>query len=183
MDFQDLEKSIKAELGRATADKRHPWRYPVLASVEGGEPQQRILVLRKFEIQPWIFWFYSDKRSAKISQIEKQARVSQHFYHPRKQMQLRVQGDCRIELQNEISNAELLKIPKDQRGDYQTAQAPGAILSQEAIEMEGSAERNFCVLRLRAQSIDYLKLSREGHTRAKGVVSPTGDWLWQVVQP
>jgi hypothetical protein len=182
VEFKELEEKLKADWGRASVDKRHPWRYPVFATADGTQPQQRIVVLRKFIPAKWEFWFYTDYRSQKISDLKENPAVALHFYHPRQQIQVRLQGRSYIEFQNELSASELATLPENQRSDYQSALAPGSPLTEDMEEGPAAAADHFCVLRFEAQALDYLKLSREGHFRAKGEEQANGSWEWMEVQ-
>ncbi len=164
MTFREQKQDIWSALGRATVDRKHPWRYPVLASVSENKPEQRTVVLRAYDPSQNCLFFYTDQRSPKVTQLQTNPQASLLFYHPRKQWQIRVQGIITLHHRDELALEHLAKIPLDRRSDYRAAAAPGEQIS-EAKELMGSAEANFCLLSFQAELIDSLVLGKEEHLR------------------
>lgn len=176
MDWKGLEAKIKAELGRASVDSKHPWRYPALATIHQGGPDQRTVVLRKFDPKTWLLLMYTDIRSQKILDIQANNQVSLLFYHPRKQWQLRLKGSITLNHQNERSKAIRANLAQQALSDYQSIIAPGEKLGEEPQSTEADLD-HFCVLDFQLKSLDYLELNRAGHRRFKAVINSSGlDW-------
>jgi len=68
---EDLAARLWKELARATQDRHHDWRTPVLATqgVAGSGPQARTVVLRRAEAATWTLRVYTDARSPKCSEL------------------------------------------------------------------------------------------------------------------
>lgn len=163
MEYQSAKEEIWSSLGRATVDRKHPWRFPVLASAHGKQVEQRTVVLRAYDPQKHQLVFYTDFRSPKVQQFLANPQASLLFYHPRQQWQVRVRGQIEIHHQDDLAQSHLAKIPDERRGDYQSAQAPGKPLKK---GLEGlPAQDNFCLLIFQAQAMDSLKLGGEEHQR------------------
>ena len=161
--METLIEEIRAELARASVDKKHPWHYPTLATLQNGVPEQRTLVLRVYHSKEEELILFTDFRSPKVAQIQASPTVSIHFYNPRKQWQVRVIAEAEIHNQNAFSQSFLSKIPPNARVDYRTFLKPGA--DKTAKGPLASAEENFTALVLKIKTIDSLELSRDGHRR------------------
>lgn len=180
MDWSELEEKIKANLSRASADAKHPWRYPVLATVNEGQPEQRTLVLRKFIPSTWSLLFYTDSRSPKVSEIKENKQVSLLFYHTRRQWQLRLKGRMSIDTESARTRALFEQLPKSSLGDYKSRQPPGHGL--EPGQKQGLTESDyFCLLEFELIALDYLELDRNGHRRL-AATNGTGGLIWQEIQ-
>lgn len=163
MMYNELAQQIWSEIGRATADRKHPWRYPVLASLHKDRVFQRTLVLRDYIPKAKQLIFYTDYRSPKVVQLQSNSKVSVLFYNPKKQWQLRVEVEAKIHFKDGLSNEHLARIPRGMRKDYESALAPGSKLGDES--HDSTAEDNFAVIVLQAKALDNLQLDKEGHRR------------------
>ncbi|MFK7970361.1 MAG: pyridoxamine 5'-phosphate oxidase family protein, partial [Bacteroidia bacterium] len=76
-----LLKNAQGELLRANADKRHPFRFFTLATLDK-YPEVRTVVLRKAKPDFDIVLF-TDSRSPKVRHIQASPHVSALFYHPK----------------------------------------------------------------------------------------------------
>lgn len=73
---QDIRQQIWKELGRASVDRHHEWRTPVLATVGcDGSPNARTVVLSKVDAKLLTFCFYTDARSEKVSELAKEPKA------------------------------------------------------------------------------------------------------------
>ncbi len=155
------------ELRRATVDKKHPFRYFVLASVLDNQVHQRTLALRSIDEQQHI-WAYTDFRTPKIKQLQDNPQVSLLFFHPRKWLQIRVQAIAQIHYQDETTAAVWKGISVHSQKDYTTALPPGTSLeTSEKVEYLEEQVNYFCRMAFVPQSVELLQIRREGHLRAK----------------
>jgi pyridoxine/pyridoxamine 5'-phosphate oxidase len=157
-------EEAKRELVNGHAKKRHPFRYFVLATNENGTPRQRTVVLRK-TLQDLSLVIYTDQRTPKIKDIQKNSEFSALFYDPKKQVQLRISGKAELITDTEQIAAYWHTIQAASRKDYTTKTAPGTpTINPEDIEYT-SEENYFCPLRLVPDKIEYLRLQRPNHLR------------------
>ena len=77
-----LEETLR-ELVNGHVKKRHPFRYFVLATNENGRPTQRTVVLRK-TLPDQSLVLYTDKRTQKIKDLQKNSDFSALFYDAQK---------------------------------------------------------------------------------------------------
>jgi pyridoxine/pyridoxamine 5'-phosphate oxidase len=68
---EEIRTQIWKELGRASLDRHHEWRTPVLASADAdGLPEARTVVLRQVDAVAGQLTFYTDSRSPKVAQLQ-----------------------------------------------------------------------------------------------------------------
>ncbi|NBT71759.1 MAG: hypothetical protein EBT36_10265 [Betaproteobacteria bacterium] len=160
---QRIEARIWQELQRATRDRHHEWRTPVLASL--GPEQQvdaRTVVLRR-----------------KVAAFRKHPRGLLHCWSKRLRWQLRIAVEVSVhdagpyveELWDQIKATAAAK-------DYLSPRAPGTLLSAgPGSSTEVAQPHCFCLLKASFIEMDWLALGREGHERAR--LSVDG-WQWLV---
>mgnify|MGYP006196394707 CR=1 FL=1 len=92
---EEIRPQIWKELGRASQDRHHEWRTPVLASADpDGLPDARTVVLRQVDALAGQLTFYTDSRSPKVAQLQTQAAAMLVFWSARLSWQLRVRVAC-----------------------------------------------------------------------------------------
>lgn len=115
--FSDAQQEIKF----GYLKRNHPFRYSVLASIADNRPQQRTVVLRD-TTENFELILFTDARSPKVQQFKKNPVASLLFYHPKKILQIKVQGKI-------IQHGKQLthywdKVQGRSRKDYTTAPSP-----------------------------------------------------------
>jgi pyridoxine/pyridoxamine 5'-phosphate oxidase len=163
--IEEVFKSVQNELINGTSKKGHPFRYFTLATIENNIPQQRTVVLRKVNPELELL-FYTDRRSNKIQHLLANSNVSALFYHPKKLLQLKMEGTAEI-----IDDVKIIKslwngIPLKSRKDYTTQDAPGSPLKNPDEIDYLTEENHFCIVRIIPKKIEYLRLKRPNHIRA-----------------
>jgi len=101
--FKEAFEQLKKELFNGVNKKGHPFRYFTLATLNNGRPKQRTVVLRKIS-KDLKFTFYTDCRSPKIEQIKSNENVNLLFYHPKKLIQITIEGKAKQITNNEVTN-------------------------------------------------------------------------------
>lgn len=73
----EIRQRIWRELGRASLDRHHAWRTPVLATTAcDGNANARTVVLRRADASLGTLLFFTDQRSGKVADIaHRRARV------------------------------------------------------------------------------------------------------------
>ena len=176
--FQELRE----ELLKGTSKKGHPFRYCTLATVGlVATARLRTVVLRRvFEDLKLVF--YTDGRSKKIAHIKENKAVSVLFYHPKKLMQLKVEGKAKL-----ISDPDALKkywseVQPASRKDYTTTSAPGSPISN-ADSVEYLEDKHyFTIVEIEPLKIEYLKLKRPNHLRVL-FSKENGEWNGEFLVP
>ena len=177
----NLFELARQELIRSNADRRHPFRYFTFGTIDTATntPQLRTVVKRHFNSDFEVF-FFTDTRSPKVAQIQLNQNVSAHFYHPKKQLQIRLRGMAELLGEADVFYQNQLNSIQQSRSisDYMTAEAPGSPLeaAEEALAVAYGTEVYFTVIRICPRLLDILQLDRNGHQRAAYSMQ---DGIWQ----
>ena len=158
------------ELQRATNDRHHDWRTPVLASTGlDGFPQARTVVLRSAERAQAKLTFFTDSRSPKMAELQTQARASLVFWSKRLGWQLRVSVLATVITEGPAVDAAWQRVSQSPAaGDYLSAAPPGAPCTPCPHEEVGVCpQHNLCIVSAQVLSMDWLALAKEGHRRAR----------------
>jgi pyridoxamine 5'-phosphate oxidase len=171
-----IHEACWQELGKAPRNKAHAFRVMGLATVDGEVADLRSVVLREVLADQRTLVFFTDARSPKVAQIQRQPAGSLLAWCERLSWQLRL----RVQLEVQTSGlavssrwARLKMTPAAQ--DYLSPLPPGA--PAEHPRPERSSRDHFAVLQARVQSIDWLELHAEGHRRAVFDAHGQGRWL------
>lgn len=177
---QEIRQQIWKELGRATQDRHHAWRTPVLATASAdGVVNARTVVLRNVDARACQLQIYTDARSAKLTEITHQPAAHFVFWSSRLRWQLRV----RVTITRLTDGPQLESLWERVRqsssaSDYLSPSAPGSPLwSDASLCLEANQKiSNFAVLNAQVLELDWLELANAGHRRAK-ITAETWDWL------
>lgn len=180
----DIRISTEAALAHAVLDKTHGFHLPTLATLgRDDRPKARHIILRGFSPINRTLYFYTDRRSHKVSEIGRTPDVNLTFYDPVEQVQLCVSGQATVAEADVAQKAWKDLTPLGRRA-YSAISGTGRPLEQpssalpthlegripEADEVE-MGYANFTVLSIVYDAFDWLALSREGNRRAQ--------FLWQ----
>ena len=178
--LDSLLQRLQNRLQAAPATRDDPWRTPGLATVDAaGLPSVRTVVLRSFENN--CLEFHTDVRSAKWAALNQNPQAAWCFWDPKTKEQLRIQGNCTLHHQDELTEQIWNTLPSHTQASYGTSAAPSAsIESPDAFAFIADIQRdNFGVIRCVAQTMDWLQLGRPKHHRAlfKWHAQWQGDWI------
>lgn len=172
-----LETDIWQQLLRASADKHHEWRSPILVTnglkIEHDEftyPEARTIILRKVDVDTKTLTFYTDSRSPKVEQITANPHATLVFWSKRLNWQLRVKVTVSVDTDSDMNKQTWQKIKQSPSAiDYLSTNAPGE--KRENLNVNSQQIHNqtayFAMLITKVVSIDWLALNRSGHQRAK----------------
>ena len=167
--YESLEGTLKmawAELLRATQDRKSPFRLPILATVSAdGAPKARTVVLRAAK-QPTYLVFHTDARSAKVHEITYEPRVALTFWHPKRSLQLRVEGKAAPLNASEQREAYAALHPGAQLV-YQTEPAPGTPLPERDHMVHTDTVQSFLGFGIEIGVLETLHLGKASHARAR----------------
>lgn len=162
-----IEEAVWHELGQCIADKAHPWRTPVLATLDGERADARTVVLREVDARQKQLLIYTDERAGKVRQMLNRPHGTLVMWSPALSWQLR----CRVRLSLEMSGlaassrwARIRLSPAAQ--DYLSPLPPGVPLPPVPTAHPPVARDYFAVIDATVESLDWLELHRDGHRRA-----------------
>jgi hypothetical protein len=176
---QDIRQQIWKELGRASVDRHHAWRTPVLATVGcDGSPNARTVVLRKVDANQQKLCFYTDARSEKVIELAKEPKAVFAFWSARLNWQLRVKVAISVATEGPELQALWQRVKQSaSAADYMAPAAPGTERPEAYSNADTeSGKHHFALLNARVLQMDWLELGPDGHRRAR-LSADTWQWL------
>ena len=179
-DFKEIEKKIWSLLVRAVNDRNSEFRTPVFICGNDNDLDGRVVVLRKADEKNNFIQYHSDIRSSKIEKIKKNPNCSILFYGKKEKIQLRVKAECKINYNNDITKDSWEKTGHISRKCYLVTNGPGTLSTKPTSGLDNKFDnfdftkeeseagyKNFCVIKCKIKSIEWLYLAAKGHRRAR----------------
>jgi pyridoxamine 5'-phosphate oxidase len=168
-------------LANGAEQRKGPAHTPVVATTDqSGNPSQRIMILREVDREIGTLRFHTDARSTKITEIGIGARLSVLVYDAAEKIQLRLGGTAQTETKGFAADAAWGNSTLFARRCYMAEHSPGAeseaptsglphwIEGKKPIEVDiTDARRNFAIIVVQIDEIEWLYLANSGHRRAK----------------
>tara|TARA_B100001250_G_scaffold311652_1_gene273627 strand:- start:820 stop:1386 length:567 start_codon:yes stop_codon:yes gene_type:complete len=181
-DNKEIWLKLRRELKLALKDSNHPFRYLILGSAQGDLINQRYVVLRDMDDDLNLYVF-SDARTQKVKDFERNSNCSALFYHPEERIQVRV--IAKTEILNSLGKQAYWKtIQGVSVKAYSSVKSPGTPVQEweEAYKWDKSIGfENFSVIRIIPQEIEMLQLNKLEHLRIR--FSRSNDWKGQKLVP
>ena len=178
-DFNEIEKKLWALLIRAVNDRNSEFRTPVFICGDKNNLDGRVVVLRKADEKNLSLQFHSDIRSTKINAIKKNPNSSLLFYGKKEKIQLRMKVESKLHYNDEITKESWDKTGHISRKCYLVTNGPGTESDKPTSGLDNKFDnfdytkeeseagyKNFCVIRCKVKSIEWLYLAAKGHRRA-----------------
>ncbi len=161
-------------LDSGASDRRAAFHTPALASLSlDGAPSARTVVLRRVSRAERWLQAHTDRRSEKAREVLVDPHVSLHFYDPSAKVQLRIAGLASLHTEDAVADDAWAQSRSFSRECYRIEPGPGTPLAdpREAVipqvENPEAGREHFAVLRVRAQTLEWLYLAARGHRRAR----------------
>ncbi|MEC7150642.1 MAG: flavin-binding protein [Pseudomonadota bacterium] len=178
-DFNEIEKKLWALLVRAVNDRSSEFRTPVFICGDKNNLDGRVVVLRKVDEKNLSLQFHSDIRSTKIDAIKKNSNSSLLFYGKKEKIQLRMKVESQLHYNDEITKESWNKTGHISRKCYLVTNGPGTKSEKPTSGLDNKFDnfdftkeeseagyKNFCVVKCKIKSIEWLYLAAKGHRRA-----------------
>ena len=191
--FKEIEKKIWGLLSNAVKDRKSEFRTPVFICGNEKDLDGRVVVLRKADQDENFIQFHSDIRSSKIKKIKKNPACSILFYGKEEKIQLRIKIHCEINYKNEITKESWEKTGHISRKCYLVTDGPGTVSDNPTSGLNGKFNdfdftkeeseqgyKNFCVIKCKVKSIEWLYLAAKGHRRALIDLQKSKKFTWLV---
>lgn len=171
-------QALVHELHRGALDPKHPFRYLTLATEGKHFPQLRTVVLRK--LSPALdFLVFTDARSGKVRELQETHKASLLFYHPKKQVQVRIESTVSLHSADELAEEYWAKLPQHRQSEYRSSTAPGTPIAGPEVGWEQTpSEHFFTVLKFTPLSVDLLQLTKGGHLRLQFDLAANWEGTW-----
>jgi hypothetical protein len=172
-------------LERAAARAPEDWRWPVLASVDPTEPERgvadaRVVVLRRADARAWTLEVHSDARAGKLAQLRAAPHACLVFHDRSRELQLRAWVDASVHEGDAIARRAWDALHASSRRAYLAPRTPGEpTAAPDANQPAGLGARlpdaaesepgfaSFAAIVLRVRTLEWLRLDRAGHHRAR----------------
>ena len=178
-DFNEIEKKIWDLLTSAISDRNSEFRTPVFICGNDNDLDGRVVVIRKASQQNNFIQYHSDIRSSKIEKIKKNLNCSILFYGKQEKIQLRLKVECMVHFNDEVTKESWQKTGHISRKCYLVTNGPGTESEMPTSGLDDKFDnfnytkeesetgyKNFCVIRCKVKSIEWLYLAAKGHRRA-----------------
>ncbi len=188
-ELNDILQLCFVALDNAATHRKSPMHSPVVASVSTNNiPNQRVMVLREFDIKKNILRFHTDARSPKVIEIEHNKDMSVLAYDPEKRTQIKLYGRGEIFTNGDQVNEAWIQTDAMGRRCYLCEPGSGAVITKPAsgltndvqsrrptIEESEEGRNNFAILLITIHQIDWMFLSSKGN-RAASFKRSGKDW-------
>ena len=192
-DFIEIQKKVWSLLTDAVKNRSSEFRTPVFICGDDKDLDGRVVVLRKADPDNNFIQFHSDIRSSKISKIKNNPSCSILFYGKEEKIQLRLKINCEINYKNDITKESWEKTGHVSRKCYLVTNSPGTTSQKPTSglndkfndfnftkEESEQGYKNFCVIRCKIRSIEWLYLAAKGHRRALIKLGKTNEFKWLI---
>ena len=190
---KEIENKIWSLLNEAVKDRSSEFRTPVFICGDDEDFDGRVVVLRKADQQNNFIQYHSDIRSSKVEKIKKNPNCSILFYGKEEKIQLRVKAECEINYNNEVTKESWEKTGHISRKCYLVNNGPGTVSDKPTSGLDKKFDnfdftkkeseagyKNFCVIKCKIKSIEWLYLAAKGHRRALINFSGSKKFTWLV---
>ncbi len=177
--LEDVEKDCWLRLLNGSLKSKDALHTASVATLQDGDISLRTMVLRKVLPVEKQLRFHTDIRSHKCQELQQNNNISLLFYDAAARLQLRIKGMAFLYNDNEIAETAWQKTPIASRRTYLTKEPPSSTVEfatsglDEAYALRNPTEeesetgrKNFGVINIQAQSMDWLWLHHAGHRRA-----------------
>ena len=192
-DSKEIEKKIWELLSTAVKDRSSEFRTPVFICGNDKDLDGRVVVLRKADQQNNFFQYHSDIRSSKIEKIKQNPNCSILFYGKEEKIQLRVKAECNVHFDDKVTKESWEKTGHISRKCYLVTHGPGTVSNTPTSGLDNKFDnfdftkeeseagyKNFCVIRCKIKSIEWLYLAAKGHRRALIDLNQSKKFTWLV---
>ena len=190
---KEIEKKIWDLLANAVKDRSSEFRTPVFICGNDKDLDGRVVVLRKADHANNFIQYHSDIRSSKIEKIKKNPNCSLLFYGKEEKIQLRIKAKCEINYGNEIAKQSWESTGHISRKCYLVNKGPGTRSEKPTSGLNSKFDnfdftkeesemgyKNFCVIKCKIKSIEWLYLAAKGHRRALINLNGSKKFTWLI---
>ena len=175
----EIENKLWSLLVEAVKNRESEFRTPVFICGNKNDLDGRVIVLRKADKENRFLQFHSDIRSSKIKKIKENSNCSILFYGKKDKIQLRLKVIAEINFKNNITKESWEKTGHISRKCYLVNNGPGSISEKPTSGLDSKFDnfdftkeqseegyKNFCVIKCKIKTIEWLYLAAKGHRRA-----------------
>ena len=189
----EIENKLWSLLVEAVKNRESEFRTPVFICGNKNDLDGRVIVLRKADKENRFLQFHSDIRSSKIKKIKENSNCSILFYGKKDKIQLRLKVIAEINFKNNITKESWEKTGHISRKCYLVNNGPGSVSEKPTSGLDSKFDnfdftkeqseegyKNFCVIKCKIKTIEWLYLAAKGHRRALISFEGSKKFTWLV---
>ena len=189
----EIENKLWSLLVEAVKNRESEFRTPVFICGNKNDLDGRVIVLRKADKENRFLQFHSDIRSSKIKKIKENSNCSILFYGKKEKIQLRLKVIAEINFKNNITKESWEKTGHISRKCYLVNNGPGSVSEKPTSGLDSKFDnfdftkeqseegyKNFCVIKCKIKTIEWLYLAAKGHRRALINFEASKKFTWLV---
>ena len=189
----EIENKLWSLLVEAVKNRESEFRTPVFICGNKSDLDGRVIVLRKADKENRFLQFHSDIRSSKIKKIKENSNCSILFYGKKDKIQLRLKVIAEINFKNNITKESWEKTGHISRKCYLVTNGPGSVSEKPTSGLDSKFDnfdftkeqseegyKNFCVIKCKIKTIEWLYLAAKGHRRALINFEASKKFTWLV---
>ena len=189
----EIENKLWSLLFEAVKNRESEFRTPVFICGNKNDLDGRVIVLRKADKENRFLQFHSDIRSSKIKKIKENSNCSILFYGKKDKIQLRLKVIAEINFKNNITKESWEKTGHISRKCYLVTNGPGSVSEKPTSGLDSKFDnfnftkkqseegyKNFCVIKCKIKTIEWLYLAAKGHRRALINFEASKKFTWLV---
>ena len=189
----EIENKLWSLLVEAVKNRESEFRTPVFICGNKSDLDGRVIVLRKADKENRFLQFHSDIRSSKIKKIKENSNCSILFYGKKDKIQLRLKVIAEINFKNNITKESWEKTGHISRKCYLVNNGPGSVSEKPTSGLDSKFDnfdftkeqseegyKNFCVIKCKIKTIEWLYLAAKGHRRALINFEASKKFTWLV---
>ena len=182
--LDDIINIVFSELEKGASKKKHPFKNVVLTTVNKKMPISRWVVFRKLTSQQNLL-IYTDFRSEKIKNLEKNSYCGLLFYNNKQGLQIYFNTTSTIHQKNDLTKKYWHGIVGTSSENYTTKYPPGSPINNidEGHKIDKDLkDKYFSIIELCPIKMSVLQLRRDGHVRAS-FTKINNEWKGSFIVP
>jgi len=170
--LSDVLDAAFGALAEGAAGPGSQWRHVSLGTVTAdGQPRIRTLVLRAFDADARTLDLHTDRRSAKVAELQAVPRASVHAWNAATGEQLRLEGSIAMHTGDVEAQSAWAALRPASQNTYRAIPGPGCVIDDPAEASQtlddADAFAGFVVLRFSIKQLEYLLIRESVHLRAR----------------
>lgn len=162
---------------------KNDFHLTAICTVSDKKPRVRTVVLRRVIKEDYKLIIHTDRRSTKFEEIKLNPNVSLLFYSKENKVQIRLEGIASLHTEDNLANEQWENSKLQSRKCYLSELSPGTEVKEshsgasELFESRTPSEeesmvgqKNFCVISIKINKIDWLYLRSKGHLRCVFII-------------
>jgi pyridoxine/pyridoxamine 5'-phosphate oxidase len=187
LELENIFNELWVYLREGSERSKSDFHLSALCTISDNKPRLRTVVLRRVIEKQYTVMIHTDRRSAKYEEISSNPAVSLLLYSKDKKVQIRLEGTASLHTDDILAEEQWKSSKLQSRKCYLSELSPGTKVNKShtgASEIFGGispseeesehGQKNFCVISVKINKIDWLFLRSRGHLRCNFIITEDG---------